>query len=147
MTLSRRKLLGWGAGLAAGTTALYTAYKWRWGEPTEVIVAILQRRLGDLAIDATSFDRFAEEYVSFRKDYRRQLSLLSIVSLPFQYVTPYAWFEQGAALRRLEDNVVSLYLLSTDFFQHGADERRAVNYVSFYDPYTSVCGNPFLQRT
>ncbi|MBA3588014.1 hypothetical protein [Methylibium sp.] len=144
MTIARRKFLGLGVSLAAGATALYTAYKWRWGEPTEVIVAILHRRVGDLRVDAASFDRFATEYVDYRKDYRRQLSVLSIVSLPFQYVTPYGWIEQGGALRRLEDNVVSLYLLSTDFFLGGADESRPVSYLSFYDPYASVCRNPFM---
>lgn len=146
MTIARRRFLGFGAGLVAGTAALYTAYKWRWGEPTEVIVAILSRRLGDLRVETASFHRFAAEYVEFRKDYRRQLSILSIVSLPLQYVTPYAWVEQGGAVRRLEDNVVSLYLLSTDFFQNGADSNRPVSYLSFYDPYTAVCRNPFLDR-
>jgi hypothetical protein len=147
MTIVRRKFLGLGAGLMAGSAALYTAYKWRWGEPTEVIVAILKRRLGDLRVDETSFEGFAARYVGYRKDYRRQLSILSIVSLPFQYVTPYAWIEQGGALRRLEDNVVSLYLLSTDFFSNGANVDRPVNYVAFYDPYEGVCRNPFTAET
>jgi hypothetical protein len=146
MTIARRKLLGLGAGLVAGTSALYTAYKWRWGEPTEVIVAILKRRLGHLQVDPASFGRFAGEYVEARKDYRRQLSILSIVSLPLQYVTPYAWMEQGSALRRLEDNVTSLYLLSTDFFHNGGTDSQPVSYLSFYDPYSAVCRSPFLEQ-
>jgi len=35
------------------------------------------------------------------------------------------------------------FLASTDFFQHGGDEARALNFVRFYDPYRSPCYNPF----
>ena len=34
------------------------------------------------------------------------------------------------------------FLLSTDFFQHSANESRLVKYVSYYDPYVSPCYNP-----
>lgn len=34
------------------------------------------------------------------------------------------------------------YLLSTDFFMHGADEKRTVHYVTVFDPYASPCFNP-----
>ncbi len=34
------------------------------------------------------------------------------------------------------------FLLSTDFFQHGADTSRRIGYARFYDPYVSVCYNP-----
>lgn len=142
--IARRRFLGWGLGVAAGAGGLWTAWKWRYGEATEVIVAILERRVGYLQVEPAIFERFAADYVEFRKDYKRQLSILSIVSLPLQYVTPYGWLEQGSALRRLEDNVVSLFLLSTDFFEHGADEARTVGYVGFYDPYDLACRNPFL---
>lgn len=37
------------------------------------------------------------------------------------------------------------FLLSTDFFQNGADERRLVRYVAFYDPYQTPCYNPFAR--
>ncbi|MDP6977789.1 MAG: hypothetical protein QF570_04190 [Myxococcota bacterium] len=37
----------------------------------------------------------------------------------------------------------SRFLASTDFFQNGADESRALTYVSYYDPYVSPCYNPF----
>ncbi|MCP4005678.1 MAG: hypothetical protein GY725_15925 [bacterium] len=35
------------------------------------------------------------------------------------------------------------FLASTDFFQNGADESRKLAYVRLYDPYLSLCYNPF----
>lgn len=34
------------------------------------------------------------------------------------------------------------FLLSTDFFDHGADATRTVKYVAFYDPYLAPCRLP-----
>jgi hypothetical protein len=110
-----------------------------------VIAAILERRLGYLQVDKASFARFAADYVETRKEYQRELSLLAMFSLPYRYVTPYPWLKSGHSLRRLEDNVVSRYLLSTDFFAHGGDESRRVEYIEFHDPYSITCRNPFAQ--
>lgn len=35
------------------------------------------------------------------------------------------------------------FLLSSDFFWHGADESRTIGYRSYYDPYAHPCANPF----
>ena len=39
--------------------------------------------------------------------------------------------------------MVSLFLLSTDFFQHRMSESRKVKYNALYDPYLFPCSNPF----
>ncbi len=141
MKLTRRKFLA--LGLSTGLVAAYSVYKLQWGDGTDVIVAILQRRVGYLRVDPGTFQTFAAEYMDYRKSHRRNLVRLSLLSLPLRLFTPYAWVKQGHALRRLEDNVVSLYLLSTDFFHHGADEGREVSYVAYYDPAKTPCRNPF----
>jgi hypothetical protein len=46
-----------------------------------------------------------------------------------------------------EPEVYERYLLSTDFFQHGADESRTPGYVTYYDPYLSPCWNPCVEWT
>ena len=47
------------------------------------------------------------------------------------------------SLRRpLGPTVHSLFLLSTDFFRHDADEARRIHYVGFYDPAITACNNP-----
>lgn len=146
MRMRRRRFLLLGVGAAAGVAASYGLSKGQWGRPTAAIVAILERRVGYLQVDRASFDRFAAEYVLARKRFHRELSLMSLFALPYRYVTPYAWLKQGHALRRLEANVVSLYLLSTDFFENGANESRPVAYVEFHDPYGIACRNPFVPR-
>lgn len=109
----------------------------------DIIVAILKRRVGYLRVEHGTFHDFAKSYISAHEEYERKLAALSAFALPLQYLSPYRWLVHGNALRRLEDNVVSNYLLSTDFFFNSANEQRAVSYISFYDPYTRPCGNPF----
>ena len=144
MGFSRRKFLALGIG--SGIAAIYGTYKWFRGDPTDVVVAILKRRVGYLRVEQNSFHTFAKDYLRHKKEYEGDLRKLSVVSLPLQFFSPYRWLRPGHALRRLEDNVVSLYLLSTDFFQNGSNEGRPVAYLSFYDPYSTVCRNPFHQR-
>jgi len=52
-----------------------------------------------------------------------------------------------ARVRRGEriEAVGSRFLLSTDFFQHGGDESRALRYVAYFDPYRSPCYNPLAE--
>jgi hypothetical protein len=47
-----------------------------------------------------------------------------------------------AARREAIEPIASRFLLSTDFFQTGADESRPPRYVTYYDPYRSPCYNP-----
>lgn len=146
MLVTRRKFFALGAGIIGGAVAVTTAYKWLGGKPQNVIIAILNRRLAQLNVDKTSFGPFAIAYLDYRNEYRKQLSIMSIVSWPLQFVSPYRLVRQGSSLQRLEDNIVSMYLKSTDFFQNGADEKRQIQYLSFYDPYVTVCRNPFLNQ-
>jgi hypothetical protein len=143
--LSRRAFL---AGVLGGAAVLvaapYAFYHWRLGKPTSVIVAILKRRVGYLKNEPGSFERFAREYVDYKSKYATQLGRLSAIAFPLTHMTFYRWLPMGHPLRRLEDNVVTKYLLSTDFFQHNADESRSLQYLSFYEPQHAPCRNPFV---
>lgn len=142
--LSRRAFLAaTTAGLAVLVAAPYALYHWRAGKATNVVIAILKRRVGYLQNEAGSFERFARDYIEYKRAHVSQLARLSVVALPLTYVTLYRWLPMGHPMRRLEDNVVSKYLLSTDFFLHGADESRPIKYLSFYDPRLAACRNPF----
>ncbi len=44
-------------------------------------------------------------------------------------------------LRSWPSYVFTDFLLSTDFFRHGADETRRVKYVALYAPYITICHN------
>jgi len=47
-------------------------------------------------------------------------------------------------IRHGEERIATLYLLSSDFFQHGADLTRTIGYLGLYDPYLA-CSNPFAR--
>jgi hypothetical protein len=143
MRITRRTFLA--TSLGTGVLALVGAYRWRKRAAPDLIIAILTRRVGYLHVDPETFTSFAQMYVARRQRSQRQLTDVSVLAGPLRYWSPYSWLAQGHAYRRLEDSVVSHYLLSTDFFQHGADESRPVTYVAFYDPATTVCRNPFAQ--
>ena len=140
--IPRRRFMAAGAvgGLLLGS---YAAYKWFTGDATEVVLSILERRLGHLDLPDHAFAKFSNEYVESKAPHQESLSRLAVVSFPLRFVTPYGLLGAGHPLRRLENNVVTQFLLSTDFFQHGADETRRVNYVAFYDPVKTPCRNPF----
>ena len=36
--------------------------------------------------------------------------------------------------------------MSTDFFQNGQDQARALAFVAYYDPYLTPCYNPLVSR-
>jgi hypothetical protein len=39
------------------------------------------------------------------------------------------------------------FLLSTDFFQNGSDEKKPLKFVALYDPYVTPCYNPLSSIT
>lgn len=82
----------------------------------------IRRHFGYLRLDAADVDRFVADYRT--RFGRRRL----------------------AAPDRL-DEMLDVFLLSTDFFPRGADERNAVRYVALYDPYARPCWNPFPNTT
>lgn len=56
--------------------------------------------------------------------------------------------ERGAGAARQatgSEEVYGLFLLSTDFFQEGADVGRPLRYVAYYSPYRSPCYNPLAR--
>lgn len=140
--MSRRGFL---ALLAGGLAAALGAYAFAWGDPTRIVVAILRRRLGFLKVEDGVFEVFSREYVASRPENRRQLSMLAVVAWPTSFVTVYRFLPMGHPVRRLEDNVVTRFLMSTDFFQHYADQSRNVRYLAFYDPPGTACQN-FVAR-
>lgn len=42
-----------------------------------------------------------------------------------------------------DEQIAGLFLMSSDFFWHGSDETREVEYIGLYDPYDRPCANPF----
>lgn len=124
----------------------YGLLKWFTAEPADIIIAILKRRIGYLNVDRDTFKVFAGDYVKWKAGEGRKLKMLSVVSFPAQHISPYDLLPQGNPVRRLENNVVSQFLLSTDFFQNGANENRKIHYRQFYNPLVTICANPLMRK-
>ena len=124
----------------------YGVFKWLTGQPQDIVISILQRRLGYLNVSQDDFKRFSSDYVAFKSSEHKKLRLLSLASHPMRFFSPYALLPQGNPLRRLENNVVSQFLLSSNYFHDGEDDARHVNYIQFYDPLTTICANPIMRH-
>jgi hypothetical protein len=146
MRLSRRAFLGVLVGGGFAVAAGAVTWSWLRGDATWVVKAIVRRRLGFLAVGDETLERFATDYLESRAEFRGTLTRLAFLALPLRIGTPYGFLPLGHPLRRLEDNVVSQFLLSTDFFENGADPKRAPKYVGFADPTVRPCRNPFARR-
>jgi hypothetical protein len=142
--ISRRRLLG-GLG-AAGIAGVAAWGLGRLGLAAE-IASVLHRRLGFLTLDDGGVRAFAKDQTgaTFAKRWptwnRLRYHFLSSVSPSFKR---YYRSTTQSRIAALEDNWVSAYLLSSDFFLNGADESRIVRYVAFYDPLRP-CQNPFAR--
>jgi hypothetical protein len=142
MKASRRKLL---AGLAVLAVApIHGTYNWwryvRHDDPRPIIRAILARHLARLRIEGDAFDRFADDYATFllRDGFPRRVVWAGTVS----WVHRYAGLLTdvlGDRFRLFEDDTVTAFLLSTDFFNNGANVGAPVRYHGLFNPERTPC--------
>jgi hypothetical protein len=112
------------------------------------ITRVLHRRLAFLKLDEAGVRAFAKDQANavFHKKIptwnRLRYHFLASVAPSFKRYLRST--DTRSRTVRLEDAVVSTYLLSSDFFLNGADESRVVNYIAYYDPLLP-CQNPFAR--
>lgn len=138
LKVNRRRLLAI-AGIGAVGVTLASLASWRTAHETDIVVATLRNRLKDLRIAPGIFEKFAKSYIETKDAYAKKMRLLGTFSELFSIMTPYNFLPMDHSWRRMEDNIVSNFLLSTDFFQNGANVSRQVNYLGLYDPYLRPC--------
>jgi hypothetical protein len=95
-------------------------------------ISLIKDQLHFLRLDEEGLRKFATAFSESKKNdaYRfaiRGYSFLGIDS------------SQSGKVNQL----VTSYLLSSDFFRNGMDESRVVKFVALYNPYTSPCAHPF----
>jgi hypothetical protein len=109
----------------------------------DAVAEILFKRLSYLRLDEEGIRQFARDYTARHLISAGKLRALALAG-PL-----YVWLPAGGNglltrdIRHGEERIVTTFLLSTDFFQNGADERRPVRYVGLHDPLR--CGNPFAR--
>jgi hypothetical protein len=140
--LTRRKVL---LGIAGTFGVMSGTLAWRFFRSTDAdaMVIVIRKRLDYLSLDEQGLHQFAIDMSA-----RKQLSAGKLRLIPA--LGPlYFQLSQGHNgvadnLHHGEERLVSVYLLSTDFFANGADESRVVKYMGMYDPLRA-CGSPFAR--
>ncbi len=142
--LNRRQLIMAGAGvavvgLAAGRFLLST--------DENAIIAVLRKRLGYLKLDEPGLHAFAKDLVAAGIVSSNRLRFLDAVGPIYTHFISAHNSELLHPLQHGEERVVSLYLLSSDFFVNGTDETQPIRYLHYYDPIAQnqFCRNPFAR--
>ena len=132
--MNRRRFLLGGAGLAvAGVGAWVLGHRgleWEIG-------AILRRRLSYLTLDPQGVRAFAKDQTAAILGKKiptwNRLRYHFLASSATSYKRFFRSADRRARRERLEDGIISTYLLSSDFFTGGMDESRTVHYLAYYD--------------
>jgi hypothetical protein len=132
--------------LISAAAAVGTVIGWRLtGSRQQAAIAkVLYKRLDYLKLDAGGVRRFAEDLSSRKVISSLRLRILDAAGELYTGATPAAGGRIDRALRHGEDRIVTQYLISSDFFTHGADKTRTINYFGYYDPLVA-CNNPFAR--
>ena len=145
MKISRRGLL-WSAASVVAVTGLGVI---GFGPMTAraQIASHIRRRLHFLRLEEEGLQTFARDQVDAilkkRPTWNRmKYHFMSVLPKP---ISKYNRSNDARSRTdRIEDNFVTTYLLSSDFFINGADASQTVHYIGFYDPM-HPCGNPFAR--
>ncbi len=127
--MKRRKFLTI-AGIG-GVVAALASFRFITNPFENVAKGIIKSELDYLKLDEEGLDRFVADY-SKLKDRNYKLTMKG-----------YSLFGINSEKSGKVHQLVSAYLLSSDFFQNKMDEGRTIRYVGLYDPYLRPCAHPF----
>lgn len=141
----RRFLIGSlvGAGITGAAVVAVATYAGVFIPPNERLAHLIRIRLPYLIIPDETMNAFVRD----SKTYTQRQPSLRTLALSAAYRSPLGY---GTLRRKLpyplyEQNAITTFLLSTDFFQEGADVTRPLRYVSYADPYLKGCANPLAR--
>jgi hypothetical protein len=127
--MKRRKFLTI-AGIGSAVAAL-TSFKFISTSYEEAAVTIIEKELSFLKLEREGIEKFIADY-SKTKNSGYRLAIRG-----------YSFFGVKASQSGKVNQLVTGYLLSTNFFVNKMDEKREVKYVALYDPYARPCSHPF----
>ena len=139
MDISRRTFLI--GGIAS--TPLLAAVGWSFGSwagmDRRLIMAVVGMDLSYLQIEPSILLKFADDHIEHGRPIRvgQRLRYLYFILTGSKQDTIYGDRRFAA--------VSSQFLLSSDFFWNGENEKKPVEYLGYYDPYRRVCSNPFAR--
>jgi hypothetical protein len=127
--MKRRKFIALStlAGLAAGITSFRFITK----SFEEAAADLIRKEVPYLKLDEEGLQKFVSDF-SKRKDTRYRFTMRG-----------YSFLGIDSSQSGKVNQLVTAYLLSSDFFSKGMDETRTIKYVGLYDPYLRPCAHPF----
>ena len=136
---TRRAVLTLGLMVAVGGAA--TATRATIGAGEGAVERAIRTRLSYLTFGQGSVEAFA---AALREAYPSRSSRFSRVRAHPRkaLIALLRGFMAMADIDRVEERICTEFLLSSDFFQNGADVTRPVKFIGYTDPYSSPCSNP-----
>jgi hypothetical protein len=134
--LSGLGLLVAGVGLRIGLSSKESA-----------VARMIYKRLDYLNLDPEGVAQYSRDVFSHGVSSTKLRLTAAIGPLYDLLDRPLGKKPDGTVLRA-EERIVGEYLLSTDFFTNGADTRKMVRYLGYFDGPSEYrpCGNPFARR-
>jgi hypothetical protein len=130
--------------VAFGAMAGVAGWRFARATPEQAIAMVLRKRLSYLRLDAAGVAQFARDLAARNDIGGYKLRALAVAGRLYSDVSYPGYNAVSSAIRNGEDRIVTVYLLSSDFFLMGADEGRIVQYLAPYDALRA-CSNPFAR--
>ena len=100
----------------------------------EAAEGLIIKELDFLRLEPAGVRKFVQDYAKSKdRRYKFTLKGYSLVGITSS---------ESGKIHQLVTN----YLLSTDFFSNNMDQTRVIHYVGLYDPYLRPCTHPFSHR-
>jgi hypothetical protein len=96
-------------------------------------------------IEAGAIDAFAADFLAQRSLLREGVAIDRACGLLGIGSTAPACVDNARYMRRMEEQIVDLFLRSTNIFEPTGDRSAPIRYVAFWDPYSLTCRNPFAE--
>jgi hypothetical protein len=147
MSLSRRTLLlGGAAGAVIAGTGI-AGIGVAEAHPAEHLVrAVIRDRFPDIRMTEDDLGRFAADFLVHGVSPAERWMLRLVGSVPGFVSSGGLQARLPSRLRRkllaVEDNIMNMFLLSTDFFLRRPEDGPMVTYRAYADPLVNPCTNP-----
>lgn len=114
-------------------------------EARAAILMIVRKRLGYLQLDEAGLQQFAADLAARQATSPLKLKALQTAAPLYRHLHVTGYSALATTLNHGEERIASAYLLASDFFHNGADERKLVRYIRLYEPHINLdaCSAPF----
>jgi hypothetical protein len=145
--LSRRALLISGAaGAVVAGTGLAGIGVAQASTTESMIRAVIRDRFPDIRMSDEDFNRFTADYLTYTTVEGRRWLVRLAGWMPGLGTDDTLRASLPAAVQRrlvaAEDDIMHVFLMSTDFFLRQPEDGPTVSYLAYGDPLVSPCSNP-----